>query len=155
MKNWGFYAVAVLAYLGYGALTSADRDSSGAIVGEGNIDAFQIQVGDCFDDIDAKSEEVGSLPGVPCSEPHDNEAYAVFDVTMSSYPGDEMGAIAYDSCMQRFEGFVGLEYEASTLEIMTLFPTVESWQQNDREVVCALYDMNATKLEGSVKGLAL
>lgn len=155
MKNWGFYAVAVLAYVGYGAVTGADRDSTGTIVGGGSIDAFQIQVGDCFDDSSSFGDEISNLPGVPCSDPHDNEAFAVFDVTMSSYPGDEMGAIAYDKCMHRFEGFVGREYESSTLEIMTLYPTVDSWNQSDREVVCALYDMNEDKLQGSVKGLAI
>jgi len=155
MKNWGFYAVAVLAYLGYGAITSADRDSTGAIVGEGSIDAFGIIVGDCFDDTGFDNEDVASLPGVPCSDPHDNEAFAVFDVSMASFPGDEMGQIAYDSCMDRFSNFVGMEYESSTLEIMTLYPSSESWQQNDREVICALYDMDENKLQGSVKGLAI
>ena len=155
MKNWGFYAVAVLAYLGYGAITSADRDSTGAIVGEGSIDPFSIIVGDCFDDTGFNNEEVTSLPGVPCSNPHDNEAFAVFDVSMVNFPGDEMGQIAYDSCMDHFSNFVGKEYESSTLEIMTLYPSSESWQQDDREVICALYDMDENKLQGSVKGLAI
>jgi hypothetical protein len=155
MKNWGFYAVAVLVYLGYGAITGADRDNTGAIVGEGSIDAFNIVVGDCFDDSNFNNDEVTSLPGVPCSEPHDNEAFAIFDVKMASFPGDEMDQIAYDSCMQRFERFVGKEYESSTLEIMTLYPSDESWQQDDREVICALYDMDESKLQGSVEGLAI
>ena len=155
MKNWIFYAIAVLAYLGYGAVTGADRDSTGTIVDGGSLDAFQIQVGDCFDDVSSYEEEIHNLPGVPCSEPHDNEAFAVFDVTMASYPGDEMGEVAYDSCMQRFERFVGKDYESSSLEIMTLYPTTESWKQHDREIVCALYDMDDNKLHGSVKGLAL
>ena len=83
-------------------------------------------------------------------------AFAVFDVTMASYPaGEAMAELAYASCMERFEPFVGNQYEASTLEIMTLYPTTESWRQNDREVVCAVYDINEDKLVGSAKGLAL
>ena len=36
---------------------------------------------------------------------------------------------------------------------MTLYPTPQSWKQgNDREVVCAVYDMEANKLVGSAKG---
>jgi hypothetical protein len=155
MKNLGVFAVAVLAYLGYGAVTSADRDSSGSIVGGGNIDAFHMQVGDCFNDASSYDEEIMNLPGVPCSEPHDNEAFAVFDVSMSTYPGDDMGEVAFDACMQHFERFVGNDYQSSELDIMTLYPTTTSWQQNDREVVCALYDMDANKLRGSVKGKAL
>jgi len=35
--------------------------------------------------------EVSSVAGVPCAEPHDNEVYAVFDVSVASYPeGDGM-----------------------------------------------------------------
>jgi hypothetical protein len=155
MKNWGFYAVAVLVYLGYGAVTSADRDSDGAIVGGGNIDAFHMQVGDCFDDVSSYDEEITNLPGIPCAEPHDNEAFAVFDLTMVNYPGDDMSGVAFDACLTRFEPFVGKDYDSSTLDIMTLYPTNESWQQDDREVVCALYDMDTNKLQGTVKGQAL
>lgn len=84
MRTWSLYVVIALGILIYGATTKVDRDSSGAIVGEGNVDAF-----------------------------------------------------------------VGRDYESSSLDIMTLFPTIESWAQNDREVICAVYDMNATKLVGS------
>jgi hypothetical protein len=155
MKNLGFYLVAAMGYVIYGAFMEADRDISGAIVGEGIVDAFEVKVGDCFDDTDS-SGEVSSLPGVPCTDNHDNEAFAVIDLTLESYPGSEaMADIAYDSCMQRFEAFVGLDYESSTLDIYTMFPTNLSWNQNDREVVCAVYDMDHSKLSGSVQGLAI
>lgn len=155
MKKWGAYIVAALAFAGYGVMTGADRDSSGAIVDAGNVDAFQIQVGDCFDDAGSYDAEITSLPGVPCADPHDNEAFAVFDVPMSEYPGDAMGEVAYNACVLRFEAFVGRDYESSSLEIMTLYPSAESWRQNDREVVCAVYDMNDEKLQGSAGGRAL
>lgn len=156
MKNLAFYAVVVLGYIAYGAVTEADRDASGTIVSEGSIDAFNMRVGDCFDSANSSNDEVSDLPGVPCSEPHDFETYAVFDVALDSYPTEEtMGELAYDSCLQRFDEFVGLEYESSVLEIITMYPTTESWQQDDREVVCALYDMNEEKLVGSTRGRAI
>jgi hypothetical protein len=153
MKNLGFYAVVVLGYLAYGAITNADRDDGGAIVGEGNIDAFHMRVGDCFDASSTFGDGVSDVPGVPCSQPHDYETYALFDVSFDSYPSEEsMGAMAYGSCLERFDSFVGLDYENSVLEIVTLFPTTESWKQDDREIVCALYDMNNGKLLGSTQG---
>jgi hypothetical protein len=153
MKNLGLYAVVVMGYLAYGAVSNADRDDSGAIVGGGNINAFQMRIGDCFDNSDAASDEVSDLPGVPCSQPHDYETFAVFDVAIDSYPSEEgMSELAYASCVERFDAFVGTDYESSVLEIVTLYPTTASWQQDDREVVCALYDMNDTKLLGSTKG---
>ena len=90
MKTWGLYIAIALVFFIYTSATKVDRDSSGAIVGEGNVDAF-----------------------------------------------------------------VGRNYESSSLDIMTLFPTTESWAQNDREVICAVYDINAIKLVGSAKGQQL
>ena len=155
MKQWGIYILAALGFGIYGAVTQADRDGSGAIVGEGTVDAFQVRVGDCFDDATSLGD-VTSLPGVPCSEPHDNEAFAVIKLTIADYPeGEAMGELAHGSCMQRFESFVGKDYDLSSLDIFTMYPSTESWNQNDREVVCAVYDMNANKLVSSVKGRAL
>jgi len=156
MKTWGIYILAAIGFAAYGAATKANRDDSGAIVGGGTVNAFQIKVGDCFDDTDSMEEEVSSLPGVPCTEPHDNEAYAVFDVSIADYPGgDAMSELANESCMQRFESFVGLEYASSSLDVFAMYPSVQSWKQKDREVICSVYDMNAEKLVGSMQGQAL
>ena len=158
MKNWAVYIAAILGFAVYGAVTDADRDSSGAIIGEGSVDAFDVHVGDCFDDYSTSfNDEVSSVPGVPCSDPHDNEAFAVFDVTITSYPesDDHMAELAHNSCLERFDSFVGRDYESSSLDIITLYPTSASWKQSDREVVCAVYDMEAIKLVGSVQGQGL
>jgi hypothetical protein len=154
MKNLAIYVLVAMVAVGYNMLTSADRDATGAIVDEGSVDAFNIHVGDCFDDPSSTyGDEISSLPGVPCAEPHDNEVYALVNVTMPEYPGeDAMWDHANDECLKRFEGFVGLEYESSSLDIYTMYPSTESWKQDDREVVCALYDMNVEKLEGSMQG---
>ena len=159
MKSLGVYiAIAVGIYL-FNASFQADRDSDGAIVSEGQIDAFNIRVGDCFNDAAAptgEEYEVSNVAGVPCTDPHDNEVYAVFDVKEASFPGTTgMEELAFDSCLKRFEGFVGKDYETSSLDIMAMYPTQASWAQSDREVICAVYDMNLAKLEGSVQGLAL
>lgn len=161
LKGWATYGAIAVAIVGYNALTAADRDSSGVIVDGGNLDAFEIKVGDCFNDSGSASfgeeEIVSSIPAVPCFESHDNEVYAVFDVGMTSYPaGDAMYDVAFDKCLQRFEPFVGRNYETSVLDIYALYPTKESWSQlSDREVICAVYDMNSNKLTGSARGLGL
>jgi len=134
----------------------ADRDETGAIVAEGGVDAFQMRVGDCFNDGSTfDDQEVNSVPGVPCTDPHDNEVYAVYDVAAAEFPGEEMADIAHAGCEERFQAFVGKDYDSSSLDIATLYPSPESWRQNDREVVCAVFDVDAKKLAGSVKGLRL
>ena len=156
MKRILVTGVAAAAVFGYSYITGADRDASGAIVGAGQVSAFDIRVGDCFDDAGA-GDEFTSLPAVPCADAHDNEVYAVFDTTLTSYPGEEqMWESAQAACLDRFEPFVGRDYESSSLDLFAMYPTDASWsQQNDREVVCAVYDMNGGKLEGSVRGLSL
>ena len=156
-RNWIIGIVIAVGAIFVRTQMQADRDDSGAIVAEGSVDAFQMRVGDCFDDGSTfDDDEVNTVPGVPCSQPHDNEVYALFDVNHASFPGEEMAEIAHEGCLSRFEGFVGKDYDSSSLDIATLYPSRESWQQqNDREVVCVVYDMDANKLTGSVKGLRL
>lgn len=158
MKNWIGYVIVAAGVAGYSFATQADRDSSGAIVDAGNIGAFQLRSGDCFNDAGFSfegEEEISSLAGVPCSDPHDNEVYAIFDVSLSSYPDSEdaMFEHALEQCLDRFAGFVGVAYEVSELDILTLYPTPASWQQNDREVVCAVYNMDNAQLVGSARDI--
>ena len=152
-RNW---IIGIVIGVGMSACM-ADRDDTGAIVAEGSVDAFNMRVGDCFDDGSTFDDsEVNSVAGIPCAQPHDNEVYALFDVTQTSFPGEAIAEIAHEGCLARFEGFVGKDYDSSQLDIATLYPSRESWQQqNDREVVCVVYDMDANKLTGSVKGLRL
>jgi len=156
MKSWVGYILAVFGFIIYGAATNADRDSTGAIVSGGNVDAFQVKVGDCFNDASMEIEEISNVAGVPCSEPHDNETYALVNLTIDNYPGaDQMGDLANDACMEKFAGFVGRDYESSSLDILTMYPSADSWKQDDREVICAVYDMNIEKLIGTAKDSGL
>ena len=152
MKNWGVYILLAIGAGAYHMYNSADRDASGAIVGAGSMDVLEIRVGDCFDDEDVYSEQVSTLPVVPCSEPHDNEAYATFNASGSSYPGeDALWEIANEGCYNRFEQFVGRDYESSQLDFFAMTPTRQSWASNERRIVCALYDMDLAKLTGTMK----
>jgi hypothetical protein len=155
-RNWAIGVVVAAGAFAANHFMRADRDASGAIVDAGSVDAFQMRVGDCFDDGSTfTDEEVSSVAGVPCAQPHDNEVYAVFDVRTSTFPGDRMAEVAHQGCLERFEPFVGKDYESSSLDIATLHPTSQSWSQNDREVICVVYDVDTKKLTGSVKGLRL
>ena len=155
MKKFAAYIIAALGFGIYGAVTDVDRDNSGAIVGQGSLGAFEVRLGDCFNDPDYEVDEFSNLPGVPCTEPHDNEAFAVFDLTHSSYPEYDIADISEASCVDRFEAYVGRDYESSSLDVVTMYPSLESWDQSDREVVCAVYDMSGSKLVGTVKDRSL
>lgn len=141
-------------------MDQATGDDSGQIVEAGNIDVFTLQVGDCFDDGnlgEGESAEVIGVSGVPCTSPHDNELYALTRLELDGFPGNEQIAVlASDFCYAEFEDFVGEPYETSILDITYLYPSADSWSiHDDREVSCAVYDMNGEKLVGSVQGLGI
>lgn len=162
--RWFRLVVLLAAGLGYGFFTSLDdagRDDTGEIVTAGDLDVMAVQPGDCFDDPEATADDtVSALQALPCSEPHDNEVFAVESIAAvfgSEYPGRQaLEEHAYDVCSGNvFDAYVGTEYFDSELEVFTLTPTDDSWSQGDRDVVCVLYKLDLTKLTHSARDSGL
>jgi hypothetical protein len=106
-------------------------------------DLYDLTVGDCLRFPDAQWEVIVGLPTVPCSEPHTDEVFAVVTLPNGDgdFPGMEaIGAQAEELCLAEFEGFVGLSYEESVLEIGLFPPEEEMWLDGDRLVVCMVND---------------
>ena len=146
--------VAVAAAIGISSM--AQRDDAGQITEAGAVDAFEVRVGDCFDDTGFGEDEISEVPGVPCADPHDNEVYALFDVS-GEWPGDErIEQLAYEGCYERFEATIGKSYEDSMIDYTVIYPSEGSWnEQDDREVICVGYHMEYEKLTGSIMGSGL
>ena len=138
----GLVAAGVIA----GVQQGVDRGESGEITSPGDVSAFEIQVGDCFDMPDPNGE-VSDVGGVPCADPHDAEVYGTFDIDGNDYPGvNKVTRRAQRGCTKRFADFVGLPYRKSELELQFLYPTSRSWDaQDDREVVCAVTEPKGEK----------
>lgn len=137
----GLIAVSVLV------LASCSSGSSDSVA--------DLSPGDCFDDQSAGGElveEFETVPMVDCDKPHDNEAYAVFDLPDGAYPGDDaITEQGLDGCLPLFEGYVGSSYETSRLDIFPITPLAELWADGNREIICALYDVDLAKLTGSMR----
>lgn len=128
------------------------RDEAGQIEEEGELSVFKFRVGDCFDDPSTTSDEVTDVAGVPCSGPHDNEVFHLYDLPDGSFPGSaDIEESVATECLPAFESYVGISYQISELFLFPLTPTEDSWAQSDREVVCALY-ADGEQLTGSMKG---
>ncbi len=123
----------------------------------GNV--FDLAVGDCFDDGDMTVEgieEVGEVPMVECSEPHDNEVYAVVSVEGERFPGEvAIQTEADEVCLDSFPKFVGLDYQTSVLDFGWLVPTAETWEAGDRVVACFIYRMDLEKVTGTLQGAGI
>lgn len=136
---------------------AAERDEAGEIIEGGSVGAFDVQIGDCYDDPILGADEVTEVSAKPCDEPHDNEVFALFDVPLTEYPGDEaITALADEGCLERFEAFVGAPYEESVIAVTHMTPSENSWRDvDDREVVCVVYHMDLEKLTGTVRNTGM
>lgn len=116
----------------------------------GTISVFELEVGDCI-----STPSGPTVTGVPCSEPHDFEVYALFDVPggpSAPYPGDASITDTADTGCQgdRFTDYVGEPYATSEIYATSLSPSEATWtQQGDREVVC-LARAQSGQLTGTV-----
>ena len=123
--------------------------------GDDDTSVFELSVGDCFNDDPAAGDSVSEVPTVDCSTPHDNEIYFQFSMTDAAFPGQEATRnSSAERCISEFEGFVGLSYAESNLDIFPITPTAASWEQGDRVVYCVLYALDLSKLTGSMRGAA-
>jgi hypothetical protein len=140
-----------------GITTAASRNADGVITSAGSVEAFEVRVGDCFDDEAFASTQISEVPGVPCTQPHDNEVYAAFDIAGDKWPGDErVEELAFDGCYDRFAGAIGKSYEESVYDYTAIYPSEGSWTRvQDREVLCVGYDVNFEQLTGSILGSGL
>ena len=137
-------AVAAFAALALvGCTSEPERDEeSGDLATSGDVDVFDVKVGDCLlGEIAEEGEEISSIEAAPCSDPHGDEVFASATVPDGDFPGqDAVNTQAEEECVAQFADFVGLAYEASVLEISYFTPTEESWDTGDREILCTVYD---------------
>lgn len=124
-----------------------------------SIDPLLIDAGECFDeyvypDRSGFLQQITSI--VPCSDPHDFEAYHQVEHPAPEgdpFPKDnDLEEWADGVCLDEFEGFVGKEYVLSLLEIGTLTPSFEEWARDGaRSVICYVYPDRGGRLRDSVR----
>lgn len=128
-------------------VTAADRDASGTITEGGSVSATALKVGDCLADLQ-DSTNVTSLPGVPCSVPHEGEVYAVYDLPDGAYPGQaEVEAQVQSDCSARLDAYAPQTVGDSSIGLYFVYPLEANWATGDHEVVCV-----ATAVSGTTTG---
>ncbi|WP_245993044.1 DUF4190 domain-containing protein [Xylanimonas allomyrinae] len=112
--------------------------------------APQMSLGECFD---VSGDDLAPGPTVDCAHAHDAEVVGVQDVLFESYPGaSALDADTRDFCLETFPEYVGVEYEDSSLDMSYLFPSMTSWAQGDRQLVCYVVAGIGEPLVDSVQG---
>ncbi len=123
------------------------------------VSVFDLEVGDCFNDPTEEEESsdglVGELLVLDCAQPHDNEVFALLAFPAAEgnpFPAPQaLDSYADDSCKEAFDLYVGMPYEESALFLWSIKPTEDTWALGDREIICALYDGDMGKLEGTMR----
>ena len=145
--------MATIAVLSLVAATGCDDDGEDRA---GASTVFRLQAGECFDSpaVGAgRTVEVEDVTPVPCPEAHDGEVFAVLAYPAgpdAAYPGDEVVAdYATAECLLQFPPYTGGTYDNSDLEVATIRPDQDSWDdKDDRQIACVLHQ-TGTALTGS------
>jgi len=142
-------AIAVLAGCTVGS-EEPERLTEGAAT-ESATDASPIAVGDCMND--PGMEKRSDIPVVPCSELHVFEAFASTRMPDGDYPGlGEVNAAASGFCAEEFRDFIGVDHDASVLELLSFYPVDESWSaEGDREILCFVAEQEETPVTGTLR----
>ena len=120
------------------------------------VSVFHLRPGACVETPSAIKAELSSLKVVSCHEAHTEEVYAlVVDNAGDTYPGTSaLQSFANGACLQKYAGYVGVDYRDSSLFFTYLLPSVRSWAAGDHTVDCVISTTGQT-LTRSVKGSKL
>lgn len=145
---------ALVIALGVGFFTNARRDNDGALASGGTVAVDDLRVGDCFN---SEGEgEVADVQGVPCTEAHEYEVFALatYEGDGTFPPDEELDAIFMEVCEPAFESYVGAPYATSEIYGSMISPSEGSWATGDRSFTCLLFDIDDPALTESLAGAA-
>lgn len=138
---------------------NSTRNEEGDITEGGDVGVFALEVGDCFDQ--PPSGDVTEVAAIPCTESHDLEVIAKFDMEGDGdapYPGDAAVQEASRDCIgDLFTDYVGVALNESRFEVFPITPNQAGWEDDnlqDREIICTARTGDGTPLTASIEGSA-
>lgn len=116
----------------------------------GTTSARSIDVGQCVNGIGG--DTVLSVRVLPCTEPHEGEVVAVFDLPAGPFPGDRaVRTQVEDRCNDALDRYSPSAQGDPAVDLTALYPRAENWTAGDREVVCIAVPTSG-KATGSIRG---
>jgi hypothetical protein len=149
----GAWVIVLAAGVAVWTLRGVDRSNSGSIVTAGRVAAADLRVGDCIQFPAATTITVKAFDAVPCSQPHDAEAYSGGDLPLNgAWPGETAVRTATDQkCAEAFEPFVGTSIDNTALSVSFFYPEQNAWDAGDRGYICVV-GADGSKTSGTLKG---
>ncbi|HEX5823867.1 MAG TPA: septum formation family protein [Candidatus Limnocylindrales bacterium] len=94
------------------------------------------------------------LRSVDCAGPHDNEVVGGSGLAFGDvFPGQaRLQTFAANICLPAFRSYVGIDIQASSLDVLPLLPTEDRWSRGERDLSCVVMTRDGAQLTGSVLG---
>lgn len=128
----------------------------GALLAAGCTQALSLSLttGDCVllpDDFD-----VASVTTTHCTQEHHAEVVGSIILSELTLPERaDLDTRAEEGCRPHFETYVGSTVTKSTMELMWLLPTDDSWQTGDRTITCLAVAPDGQVITQSLNGSGL
>jgi hypothetical protein len=118
-------------------------------------EAVRIAPGECFDQ-PSGATDTSHVQRQLCTVPHDGEAIAASvhpAAAGAPYPtADELRTFMSSACVTAFATYTGSEYDnQSGLDFGIFYPVRDEWSSGSRDVVCYVFNVDGTKLTGSLR----
>lgn len=117
------------------------------------LGGVELGVGHCL--LTPADESYLEVEVVDCDAPHDMEIYAIAAVgSPDGEPFDQQAVeqAVDELCTSRWGGYVGRDHRSSELHMRRIYPSEETWEAGDREILCAIRSGDSSPLVGSMRG---
>ncbi|NKF33645.1 hypothetical protein HER21_45295, partial [Pseudomonas sp. BGM005] len=85
--------------------------------------------------------QLEDLDVVPCDQPHDMEVYHEITMEDGEFSDESVDAASEECIGDAYTTFVGVGYQDSALQVTTITPTQQTWDElNDRVIQCIIFD---------------
>lgn len=145
----GLLLVAIFGLAACGSVAETDaatRDEDGAVVEGGETGLLALQIGDCWDDPTDMELGIAAVETTPCDEAHDNQFAGTTELADGDWAGEDLTWASSQSACEADFATVLDEAANTDLAIFPVYPSEESWELGDREVMCSIYAADLAKL---------
>jgi Septum formation/Domain of unknown function (DUF4190) len=125
--------------------TATRQSATGKITHRGDLGVFALATGDCFDN-PTDTQDIESVTAIPCTQPHDSQVFAKFDLSGDddAYPApDALNKLADTGCNSR-TGSIDKPKTTAAMTIRVLFPEQDAWANGQRTVSCLIVNPKPT-----------
>jgi hypothetical protein len=122
------------------------KPSSSARPGSLSTNVFALHPGQCFQNPPASQTELGVtyVTVVPCTKPHNAQAFVQFTVGGTKWPGtDAIKRQADSGCHARIKGNVQTSKIKTSMSLRYLYPLESSWASGHRTITCLIVNSTA------------